>query len=106
MSLKTKSILLILFILAADQVFKLWVKTNMVIGEEIFVLGNWFILHFIENNGMAFGMEMGGKAGKLILSLFRIAASVGIGWYIFHLIRHRAHPGLILAGLILGSSWR
>ena len=97
MSLKTKSILLILFILAADQVFKLWVKTNMVIGEEIFVLGNWFILHFIENNGMAFGMEMGGKAGKLILSLFRIAASVGIGWYIFHLIRHRAHPGLILA---------
>ena len=97
MSLKTKSILLILFILAADQVFKIWVKTNMVIGEEIFVLGNWFILHFIENNGMAFGMEMGGKAGKLILSLFRIVASVGIGWYIFHLIRHKAHPGLILA---------
>ncbi|MFO7852522.1 MAG: lipoprotein signal peptidase [Bacteroidota bacterium] len=97
MSIKTKSILLILLILVADQVFKIWVKTTMVIGEEKFVLGNWFILHFIENNGMAFGMEMGGKAGKLILSLFRIVASVGIGWYIVHLIKHNAHPGLILA---------
>lgn len=97
MSIKTKSILLILLILVADQAFKIWVKTTMVIGEEKFVLGDWFILHFIENNGMAFGMEMGGKTGKLILSLFRIVASVGIGWYIIHLIKHNAHPGLILA---------
>ncbi|MEA1887314.1 MAG: lipoprotein signal peptidase [Bacteroidota bacterium] len=97
MSIKTKSILLILFILLADQVLKIWVKTTMVIGEEKFVLGKWFILHFIENNGMAFGMEMGGRTSKLILSLFRIVASVGIGWYIFHLIKHNAHPGLILA---------
>ena len=97
MSIKTKSILLILFILAADQALKIWIKTSMVIGDEKHVFGNWFILHFIENNGMAFGMEMGGRAGKLILSLFRIVASVAIGWYIFHLIRHKAHPGLILA---------
>ena len=97
MSIKTKSILLILLILVADQVLKIWVKTTMVIGDEKHVLGNWFILHFIENNGMAFGMEMGGRTGKLILSLFRIVASVAIGWYIVHLIKHKAHPGFILA---------
>ncbi len=97
MSIKTKSILLILFILAADQALKIWIKTSMVIGDEKHVFGNWFILHFIENNGMAFGMEMGGRTGKLILSLFRIVASIAIGWYIFHLIRQKAHPGLILA---------
>lgn len=97
MSVKTKSILLILFILVADQVLKILVKTTMVIGDEKYIFGNWFILHFIENNGMAFGMEMGGKTGKLILSLFRIVASFAIGWYIIHLIRHKAHPGLILA---------
>jgi len=97
MSIKTKSILLILLILVLDQVFKIWVKTTMVIGEERGVIGNWFILHFIENNGMAFGMEMGGKWGKLALSLFRIIASIAIGWYILHMIKTNAHPGLILA---------
>lgn len=97
MSIRTKSLLLILLILVLDQVFKIWIKTTMVIGEEKHILGHWFILHFIENNGMAFGMEMGGKAGKLILSLFRILASIGIGWYVFHLIKNNAHPGFILA---------
>jgi signal peptidase II len=101
MSTKTKAFLLILFILVADQLLKIWVKTTMVIGEEKNVIGNWFILHFIENNGMAFGMEMGGRAGKLILSIFRIIASIGIGWYIFHLIKTGAHPGLILAVSII-----
>lgn len=97
MSVKTKSILLIFAILIIDQVFKIWVKTTMVIGEERHVFGNWFILHFIENNGMAFGMELGGKIGKLVLSLFRLCAIIGIGWYIHFLIRHNSHPGLVLA---------
>ena len=97
MSIRTKSVLLIFGILIIDQIFKIWVKTNMVIGEERHVLGNWFILHFIENNGMAFGMELGGKAGKLILSLFRLCAIIGIGWYISFIIKNKANPGLILA---------
>ena len=97
MSIRTKAILLIFLILLADQVMKIWIKTTMVIGEEKHIFGDWFILHFIENNGMAFGMEMGGKAGKLVLSLFRILASVAIAWYIFHLIRNDAHPGFVLA---------
>lgn len=97
MSLKTKSILLVLLILFLDQALKIWVKTTMTIGEEHHIIGNWFILHFIENNGMAFGMEFGGEFGKLSLSLFRIIASFGIGWYILHLIKNDAAPGLVLA---------
>lgn len=97
MSSGKKAILLIIIILIADQVLKIWVKTTMVIGQEIHLFGNWGILHFIENNGMAFGMEMGGKPGKLILSVFRVVAVFGIGWFLANLVRHKAHPGLILA---------
>jgi signal peptidase II len=97
MSLRNKSLLLIISILLADQLFKIWVKTTMTIGEEHHIFGNWFILHFIENNGMAFGMEFGGELGKLALSIFRIIASVAIAWYIGYLIRHDAPSGLVLA---------
>jgi len=97
MSIRVKSIILIFLILIADQSLKIWIKSTMVIGEERAVLGNWFILHFIENNGMAFGMEVGGRAGKLILSLFRIVAIFGIGWYINYLAKQKASAGLILA---------
>jgi signal peptidase II len=97
MSLGKKSILFILFILIIDQTLKIWVKTHMSIGQEIPLFGNWGILHFIENNGMAFGMEMGGKPGKFILSLFRIIAIFGIGWFLASLVKKNASMGLILA---------
>jgi signal peptidase II len=97
MSLGKKSVLFILLILLIDQVLKIWIKTHMEIGQEIHLLGNWGILHFIENNGMAFGMEMGGKPGKFILSIFRIIAIIGIGWFLFSLINKKANFGLILA---------
>ncbi len=69
----------------------------MQIGDEIRLFGNWGMLHFIENNGMAFGMEMGGKPGKLILSVFRIIAIFGIGWFLSTLVKKQANTGLILA---------
>jgi signal peptidase II len=69
----------------------------MYLGQEIHVLGNWFIIHFTENYGMAFGLELGGSAGKFFLSLFRIIAVIGIGWYLRHLVQHKRHPGLITA---------
>ena len=69
----------------------------MVIGEEISMFGSWGFIHFIENNGMAFGMEMGGKIGKLLLSIFRIVAIGGIGWALNSIINKKAHVGLILA---------
>jgi signal peptidase II len=97
MSLGKKAVLFVILILIADQILKIWVKTHMVIGQEIHMFGNWGILHFIENNGMAFGMEMGGKPGKLILSIFRVVAIFGIGWFLASLIKRKANLGLILA---------
>ena len=66
------------------------------LGQEIRVFGDWFIIHFTENNGMAFGMEFGGSKGKLLLSVFRIVAISGIGYYIYHLVKTKAHAGYIL----------
>ena len=105
MSLRNKSILLILLILLVDQLLKFWIKTNMTLGEEIKVAGNWFIIHFTENNGMAFGMEFWGKGGKLFLSIFRIVAIGAIGYYIYHLIKEKASTGLVLGiSLILAGA--
>lgn len=97
MSTGKKAALFIILILIADQILKLWVKTHMIIGQEIHIFGNWGLLHFIENNGMAFGMEMGGKTGKIILSLFRIVAIAGIAWFLNSLIKKNSFIGLILA---------
>jgi signal peptidase II len=69
----------------------------MILGQEFHVFGDWFIIHFTENNGMAFGMEFWGKHGKLFLSIFRILAVISIGWYINYLIKHKAPKGLILS---------
>jgi len=92
-----KSIFLILIVLLLDQTLKIWIKTNMTLGQEYRIIGNWFIIHFTENNGMAFGMEFWGKGGKIFLTLFRILAVVGIGWYLKHLIREKAPKMLIFS---------
>lgn len=92
----TKPLLLILIVLLVDQASKVWVKTHMFIGQEFKVLGDWFIIHFTENNGMAFGLEFGGEFGKLALSLFRIIAVAGIGYGLHYMIRRKYHRGLIL----------
>ena len=104
-SIGKKAVFLVVFILILDQVFKIWIKTHMMIGQEYRVMGNWFILHFTENNGMAFGMEFGGKIGKIALSLFRIVAITGIGWYLGKLVMQKAKSGLILSvALILAGA--
>jgi len=69
----------------------------MCIGEEIHISGNWFILHFTENNGMAFGLQFAGESGKLFLSIFRIIAIGVIGWYLTRIIKQKVHPGLIIS---------
>lgn len=97
MSIRKQSLFLILLILIADQILKIWVKTHMMLGQEYNILGNWFIIHFLENNGMAFGLEISGEFGKIILSIFRIIAVAAIGWYLVHLIRLNASGGLILS---------
>jgi len=97
MSSGKKAGLLIILILVADQILKFWIKTHMVIGQELSLFGNWGFLHFIENNGMAFGMEIGGRTGKIALSLFRIVAIAGIFWFLSSLIRKKSNIYLILS---------
>lgn len=92
----TKPLLIIFLVLLIDQASKIWIKTNMSMGQEFNILGEWFIIHYTENNGMAFGLEFGGEFGKLALSLFRIVAVGGIGYGLHYLIRHKYHRGLIL----------
>lgn len=96
MSLRTKSILIITLIIVVDQALKFWIKLNMTMGQEFSVLGNWFLIHFTENYGMAFGLQFWGKFGKLFLSLFRIVAVGFIGYFIHQLIKKNASTGLVI----------
>lgn len=97
--------LIVFLVLAADQALKYWVKTNMYLGQEFQIIGDWFILHFTENNGMAFGMEAGGKTGKYFLTFFRILAVAGIIWYLRSMVQRKAHRGLLLCiSLVLAGA--
>jgi signal peptidase II len=77
------AILIIFFIVVIDQILKIWIKTTMEIGEAIPVLGNWFYLYFVENEGMAFGISFGENIGKFLLSILRIGV---VGFLIYYLI--------------------
>jgi len=92
----TKPFLVATFIILADQIIKTWVRAHMYLGEEIHLMGSHGMLHYTENNGMAFGMEFGGTLGKLALTLFRIGAVVAIGYGLVYLIKHKYHRGLIM----------
>lgn len=87
-----------------DQILKIWIKTHLFLGEEIQIF-DWFIIHFTENNGMAFGMEFGGYTGKTMLTLFRIIV-VGLGIkYVFDLKKKGLSNGALIAlGLIIGGA--
>ena len=102
-----KPLIVIFLVLLLDQLSKVLVKTTMVIGESIPVLGKWFYIFFVENNGMAFGWEISGANwGKLILIVFRIAAVVLLFWLLFKLVKKDVKFGpllgisLIIAGAI------
>lgn len=88
---------LICSILFIDQVIKIYIKTHYFLGEEVHVLGHWFILHFTENNGMAYGIEFGGNFGKLFLSVFRIVFVAGIGWYLTKLVKEKEDKTYIIS---------
>lgn len=107
MKRRTLVLLTFLIVLILDQSTKIWVKLNMAYGEEFSILGqDWALIHFVENNGMAFGMSFGGEYGKLLLSLFRIVAVCLLGVYLVRMIRDKADRlilvsfSLILAGAV------
>lgn len=93
--------LLVVLLLVIDQAIKFAVKLNMTIGESIPVFGDWFQICFIENNGMAFGMQFGGSIGKLALSLFRVVLIGFIIVYLRKLIKRAGTPTGVLVGLSL-----
>ena len=100
-----KATILVIIILIVDQILKIWIKTNMSIGQDFPVFGNWFLIHFVENPGMAFGWELGGKIGKTILSIFRLVAIMVIIWYVRTLIREKAPQGFIMCvSLVLAGA--
>lgn len=95
--MRKKVFLLIAIILILDQVFKIYIKTHYLLGEEVNILGSWFRLNFIENEGMAFGMKLKGFIGKYILSIFRIIAASAIMWYLLKIMREKKHPVYIFS---------
>lgn len=105
MNLK-KTSLLILLLLVADQTLKIWVKTHMHLDESIVIFPDWFQLHFIENNGAAFGMQIASRGafdwGKLLLGCFRIAMVTFIGVLTFRLCKRKKEtPQGVIVGLAL-----
>lgn len=95
MSLK-KASLIIIVILLIDQISKFYIKTHFVLGEEVKVL-DWFRILFVENEGMAWGAKIPGEYGKLFLTLFRLAAIVGIGYWLWDSVRNKGSRILIVA---------
>ena len=93
--------LLVVLLLVIDQIIKFAVKLNMSLGEDIPVLGDWFHIYFIGNNGMAFGMQLGGEWGKLALSLFRLILIGFIIYYIVKLLKREDTPAGVLTGVSL-----
>ena len=97
MSVRKKSLLLIIIILLVDQVSKIYIKLNFRLGEFVHIF-DWFQIYFIENNGMAFGIEI---VDKLFLTIFRILAVAGLAYFIHFLIKKQARHGFVLAVSLL-----
>ncbi|WP_428740992.1 lipoprotein signal peptidase [Tenacibaculum sp.] len=105
MSKKYIAILTVVLAILIDQLSKIYIKTHFQLGEEVVVFNDWFKIHFTENNGMAWGFEFGGKAGKLFLTLFRIVAVSGIVYWLWQTIKKQAHTAVVIAiGLILAGA--
>ena len=100
----TRITILVVLLLIIDQVVKILVKTNMTLGQSIPVFGKWFQILFIENNGMAFGLQFGEGWGKLALSLCRLVLIVLIIIYMRKLLKKPDTPDGVLVGLAAGPS--
>jgi signal peptidase II len=96
---QTRIVVAIIFgVLIIDQIVKIWIKTHLSYGEEFLILGQeWARIHFVENEGMAFGLSFGGAWGKLILSLFRVGAAIFLIYLIRSLIKIGERTGLLVS---------
>src|SRR5688572_15406470 len=100
-----KYFLIALLVIIIDQTTKLLVHKHMYLHQEINVIGDWFRLHYLLNPGMAFGIRWNNEFGKLALTVFRIAAMFGIGYYLYRMAIKNAHTGFLWCmALILGGA--
>ena len=102
---KKKIILLIVALLALDQIVTIWIKTHFMLDESVTVFANWLFIRFIENPGAAFGVQLGGSYGKLALSIFRLVAIGALGYYLYYLTRKKTPAGVLVGfGLIFAGA--
>ncbi len=100
-----KYFLIALAVILIDQTSKLLVYNYMYLHEEVNVIGEWFKLHYLLNPGMAFGLRWNNEFGKFALTIFRIGAMIGIGYYLYQMTLKKAHPGFLVSlALILGGA--
>ena len=100
-----KYFIIAIIIICLDQASKLLVHKYMYLHEEVNVFGEWFKLHYLLNPGMAFGIRWDNEFGKLALTVFRIIAMVGIGYYLYQMVQKKSHSGfLICLAMILGGA--
>lgn len=95
------AVILVTVLIVIDQVIKFWVKTHLALGQTIPLLGEWFNIHFVENEGMAFGISFGQQIGKFILSLVRILLVGALCWYTARRIKRNQMGWLVLVILCL-----
>lgn len=93
-----KAFVIVILVLLIDQISKIYIKTHFVHGESLKVLGwEWFQIYFVQNNGMAWGTEIGGKTGKFLLTLFRLVAVAGIFYWLYQSVKQYKHQLLIIS---------
>jgi len=94
-------IFFIALIIIVDQVLKIWIKTSYPTGHVTNVIGSKFQLYFVENSGMAWGWKFGDEIGKIILTLFRLAAVIFGTWYLGRIVKHNYHKGFIICAALI-----
>lgn len=92
---------IILLVVLADQALKFYIKTHFFLDDSHKIMGNWFQLYFVENEGMAYGWKFGGQAGKMVLTLFRLGAVIFGVWYLRSIIRKKYNQGFIVCAALI-----
>lgn len=101
-----KAFVIVVLVLLIDQISKIYIKTHFIHGESVRVLGwEWFQIYFVQNNGMAWGTEIGGKTGKFILTSFRLVAVVGIFYWLYQAVKqHKSQLLIVSIALIFAGA--
>lgn len=95
------SVIIVVCLVVIDQILKIWIKSNMELGEMNPVLGRWFYLYFIENEGMAFGISFGAQFGKILLTLIRVAVVSFLIYYLAKMIKTHKIDWIVLLSFSL-----